>query len=84
MTDYPMSTSPTDGHFFRVGKLWRAFHANRKQSVERQKLGEALRGLNSNQLRDIGFVRNDILDTDNPGSPPGPSISLGTTINMTF
>ncbi|MBD3664522.1 hypothetical protein [Sulfitobacter aestuariivivens] len=84
MTDYPMSTSPTDGYFFKVGKLWRAFQANRKKSAERQKLGEPLRNLNSNQLRDIGFVRDEILDNVNSGNTSCPSIGRGNTIDMTF
>lgn len=84
MTDNPMSTSPTDGRFFNVSKLWRAFQANLKENAERRKLGEALRDLNSAQLRDIGFVRDETLDADNSGNTSSRSIDRAKIIDMTF
>lgn len=84
MTDCPISTTPTDGYLPVAGKLWRAFQANREERAERQKLGEALRELNSAHLRDIGFFREDILDTGNSRSASNQHSGRAEIIEMTF
>ena len=61
MTDYPTSTTLTDAYLPIAGKLWRAFQANRHARAERHKRNEALRELNSAQLRDIGYIRDQTL-----------------------
>jgi len=63
MTDCSTSTTSTDGYLFVAGKLWRAFQATRQERALRQKQGEALRDLNSAQLRDIGYIRDEMLES---------------------
>ncbi len=84
MTDYPTSTTPTDGYLIIAGKLWRTFQAYREERMERQKLGEALRELNSAHLRDIGYIREDILDAGNSTSASKQCGSRIEILDMTF
>ncbi|NDW45275.1 hypothetical protein [Ruegeria sp. PrR005] len=62
MTDYPISATRTGGYLSIAGKLWRDFQTNRKALVERRKRNEALRELNSAELRDIGYVKDEKLE----------------------
>ena len=84
MTDYPSSTIPTDGYLAITGKLWRAFQAKRAERAERHKLGKALREFNSAHLRDIGYVREDILDTGNSRSASDQAGCRAGIIKTTF
>ncbi|WP_424832992.1 hypothetical protein [Ruegeria sp.] len=84
MVDYPTSPASADGYRFIAGKLWRTFQAYREERVKRQKLDEALRELNSAHLRDIGYIREGVLDAGNSQSEskqPGSRIEI---FDMTF
>ena len=84
MTDCPISTTPTDGYLSVAGKLWRASQANREERAERQKLVEAMRELNSAHLRDIGYIREEILDAGNSRSASDQPSVRAKIIEMTF
>ncbi len=84
MMGYLISSMLKGGYLVRAGKLYHAFKAKRQARAEHRKQIAVLRDLSSVHLRDIGYIRDDILDPGSSGDASDPRNGRAALIEMTF